>query len=92
VQGLVDVALLRNMAVKAGISEVKQQQDTVLLYPLTLDMKKAVALSSALKGQMMISAGAKPYYAVKIRKPLTALDTLREVLEAAASLPDLESE
>ncbi len=92
VQGLVDVALLRNMAVKAGISEVKQQQDTVLLYPLTLDMKKAVALSSALKGQMMISAGAKPYYAVKIRKSLTALDTLREVLEAAASLPDLESE
>ncbi len=90
VQGLVDVALLRNMAVRAGISEVKQQQDTVLLYPLALDMKKAVALSAALQGRMMISAGAKPYYAVKIRKPLTALDTLREVLEAAASVPDAE--
>ena len=83
VQGLVEVALLRNMAVTAGIAEVKQQQDAILLYPLVLDMQKAMALSSALKGRMMISAGAKPYFAVKIQKGLTALDTLREVLEEA---------
>ena len=83
VQGLVEVALLRNMAITAGIAEVKQQSDAVLLYPLALDMQKAVALSSALKGRMMISAGSKPYYTVKIQKGLSALDTLREVLEAA---------
>ncbi len=84
VQGLVEVALLRNMAVNAGIAEVKQQSDAILLFPLSLDMKKAMMLSSALKGRMMISAGSKPYYTVKIRKGLSALDTLREVLEAAA--------
>ncbi len=83
VQGLVEVALLRNMAVAAGIVEVKQQNDAVLLYPLALDMPKAMALSAALQGRMMISAGSKPYYTVKIRKGLSALDTLREVLEAA---------
>ncbi len=81
VQGLVEVALLRNMAVAAGIAEVKEQRDAVLLYPLKLDMQKAMILSSALKGRMMISAGSKPYYTVKIPKGLTALDVLREVLE-----------
>ncbi len=84
VQGLVEVALLRNMAVEAGITEVKEQRDAILLFPKVLDMEKAVMLSSALKGRMMISAGAKPYYTVKIQKGLTALDTLREVLEIRA--------
>ncbi len=86
VQGLVEVALLRNMAVGAGITEVRETRDAVLLYPAALDMKKAVALSAALKGRMMISAGSKPYYTVKMQKGLSALDTLREVLEAAQSL------
>ncbi len=81
VQGLVEVALLRNMAVAAGITEVREQRDAILLFPKVLDMEKASALSSALKNRMMISAGAKPYYTVKIQKGLTALDTLREVLE-----------
>ncbi|MBE6763998.1 MAG: transcription-repair coupling factor [Ruminococcaceae bacterium] len=85
VQGLVEVALLRNMAVAAGITEVKEQRDAILLYPKTLDMQKAMALSAVLKTRMMISAGAKPYYTVKIQKGLTALDTLREVLEIDTS-------
>jgi hypothetical protein len=34
---------------------------------------------------VLISAGAKPYFAVKIQKGLTALDTLREALEAASA-------
>ena len=81
VQGLVEVALLRNMAVAAGITEVREQRDAILLFPKVLDMEKAAALSSVLKNRMMISAGAKPYYTVKMQKGLTALDTLREVLE-----------
>jgi len=86
VQGLVEVALLRHMAVSAGILEVRQQGDTLLLYPVALQMPRAMALSAALKGRMMISAGSKPYYSVKIRPGLDSLDTLREVMEAAASL------
>lgn len=82
VQGLIDVALLRNLAAQNGIEEVKQQGDTVLLYPHSLDLPLAAALSAAMKGRMMVSAGAKPYYAVKIKKGLSELDTLRETLEA----------
>ncbi len=90
VQGLVEVALLRHMAIGAGFTEIKQQSDAILLYPLTLNMPRAIALSGALHGRMMVSAGSKPYFTVKIQKGLSALDTLREVLEAAASLDENE--
>jgi len=41
-------------------------------------------LSAALKGRVMISAGSKPYFAVRIDRTggKDALDTLREALEA----------
>lgn len=85
VQGLVDVALLRNMAAALGIREIKQQQDTLLLYPERLDMQLGGRMNAALKGRVMISAGGKPYYAVRIDRTggKNGLDTLREALEAA---------
>ena len=83
VQGLIDVALLRNMAEGLGIYEVKQQGDSLMLFPKALDMGVGGKLTAALKGRVMISAGKKPYYAVKIKKGLGPLDTLREALEAA---------
>ncbi len=85
VQGLIDVALLRNMAAALDIYEVKQQTDTLLLYQKSLNMEAGARMTAALKGRVLISAGAKPYFAVKIQKGLTALDTLREALEAASA-------
>ena len=83
VQGLIDVALLRNMAADCGIYEVKQQQDSLLLYQRRLDLEVGSRMSAALKGRVMINAGPKPYFALKIRSGLTPLDTLREALDAA---------
>ena len=83
VQGLIDVALLRNMAADCGIYEVKQQQDSLLLYQRQLDLEVGSRMSAALKGRVMINAGPKPYFALKIRSGLTPLDTLREALDAA---------
>ena len=91
VQGLVEVALLRSMAAAAGIFEIKQQQDTLLLMQHKLDLDMGARMSAALKGRVMISAGAKPYFAVSINPGLTALDTLREALEAAAPTEPAES-
>ena len=88
VQGLIDVALLRNMAASAGIYEVKQQQDTLLLYQRKLNMETGARMNAAMKGRVMISAGAKPYFAVRVKPGLTPLDTLREALEAAVPQGD----
>ena len=51
VQGLIDVALLRNMAAAAGIYEVKQQQDSLLLYQRKLDLEVGARMSAAMKGR-----------------------------------------
>ena len=88
VQGLIDVALLRNMAAQVGIYEIKQQADTLLLYQRKLDLDVGSRMSAAMKGSVMINAGPKPYFAVKIKKNLTALDTLREALGAVTDHGD----
>jgi len=84
VQGLVDVALLRNMAAAVGIREIKQQQESLLLYCEKLDVNLGGRLTAALPGRVMISAGKKPYIAVRIDRAggKNGLDTLREVLES----------
>ncbi len=90
VQGLVDVALLRNMAAALGIREIREQQGSLLLYPKKLDMAVGMRMNAALKGRVMISAAGKPYYAVRIDRSgdKDALDTLREALEAAQPRED----
>ncbi len=84
VQGLIDVALLRNMAADCGIYEVKQQDNSLLLFQRNLNMEIGSRMSAALKGRVMISAGAKPYITVKMPKGLPPLDALREALQAAS--------
>ncbi len=90
VQSLVDVALLRNMAAALGISDIKEQQNSLLLYTPRLDLALGSRLTAALKGRVMISAAGKPYYAVKIDRSggKDALDTLREALTAAQEETD----
>ena len=79
-----DVALLRNTAAACGIREIREQGGTLYLYSRTLDMAAGARLTGAMPGRVLISAGGKPYFAVKIdtRGGRDALDTLREALEA----------
>jgi transcription-repair coupling factor (superfamily II helicase) len=62
---------------------VKQSGDSLLLYQRTLDLDLGSRLSAALPGRVMISAGSKPYLAVKGKGGLTSLDILREAMQAA---------
>ena len=84
VQGLIDVALLRNTAAACGIKEIREQGGTLYLYPRTLDMAAGARLTAALPGRVLISAAGKPYYAVKIETKGggDSLDTLRQALDA----------
>ena len=82
VQGLIDVALLRNLAANIGIYEIRQTADTLLLYQRKLDLEVGSQMSAALSGRVMINAGPKPYLAVKGKAGLSSLDVLREALQA----------
>ncbi|HCC35247.1 MAG TPA: transcription-repair coupling factor [Ruminococcaceae bacterium] len=78
VRGLIDVAMLRNQAAGNGIYEISQKQDSLLLYPRHVDMQMVSKLAGAMKGRVMLSAGSKPYIAVKSKSG--AIDALREII------------
>ena len=85
------MALLRSMAAEAGICEVRQQQDSLLLMQNTLHMEGGRRLTLGMPGRVLISAGKKPYFQVKIKPGLTQLDTLREALEILCAPPEGDS-
>lgn len=82
VTGLVDVALVRNMASQMGIAEISQRANSVLLYPEKMDMVRAGNLATKLRGRVMVSAGAKPYITVKMLPNTEPIATIREALSA----------
>ncbi|MDD5953035.1 MAG: transcription-repair coupling factor [Oscillospiraceae bacterium] len=80
VKGLIEVALLRNMAAALHILEVKQQGDALLLYPAKVDMAQVEKLIKALHGRVSLSTGAKSFIRVRMRKDSKPLPYLRELL------------
>ena len=82
VKGLIDVSLVRNAASVAGIREISQRGDAVLLYPETLDMNRAGSLAVKLRGRVMVSGGTKPYITVKTPSGTDPIATIREALAA----------
>ena len=85
VQGLIDIALLRNMASQMGIFEVKQRDDYIMLYRDPMNMEFLEPLVKILKGRVKLSAGNKPYVSVKVTGKETPLQTLKQVLDILIS-------
>ena len=85
VQGLIDIALLRNMASQIGIFEVKQRDDYIMLYREPMNMEFLEPLIKILIGRVKLSAGNKPYVSVKVTGKETPLQTLKQVLEILIS-------
>ncbi len=85
VKGLIDIALLRGMAGRLGVTEVKQQGEALLLYVQKLDMEQVGALVKLMQGRVLLSAGSRPYLSVKLggRPPLKALSEVLEAMEQA---------
>ena len=81
VQGLIDIALLRNTASEFGVSEIKQQGNMLLLYKSSIDMEETGRLVKAMGGRVLISAGSRPYLSVKMGGQ-TPLEALSEILKA----------
>ncbi len=81
VKGLIDIALLRGTASELGVSEVKQQGESLLLYMAELDMERVGKLVKGMNGRVLLSAGSRPYLSVKLRRGQSPLKALEEVLE-----------
>lgn len=79
VLGLIDIAQIRNKAYSWKISEIKQNESTILLYFKDIKDEKVSYILTKFKGRCMINAGAKPYAAVKFPKDTPPLDALKEI-------------
>lgn len=80
VNGLLQIALLRNRASHLGIREIRQQEGKLLLFRDGFDMKSVGSLVAAMRGRVMLNAGTKPYISVKIPAGTEPLETLRDTL------------
>ena len=88
VNGLITVALLRNMAMNQGIFEITQRDNMILFYPHTLDMRRAARLVQEIKGRAVVNAGEKPYIGVRLIKNDDPLFIMQESLHIMNDLPE----
>ncbi len=79
VMGLIDIALIRNKASAMGIYEIKQNENSLLLYIDSIKREEVGILISKLKGQAMLSATQKPYIAVRYQGKINPLNSLKEI-------------
>ena len=79
VMGLVDIALVRNRAAAIGVYEIRQNDTSLLLYLNDIRRKEVPELIGKLAGRAMLSAGGKPYIAVRVKKTDKVIDTLKAI-------------
>lgn len=77
--GLVEISLLRNVAIKLGVYEITQRNGSVLFYMNEPDINLVMALNREMKGRVLLSAGKKAYIAVKLGYE-SSLETVRNSL------------
>lgn len=81
VQGLIDIALVRNKAYSMGIYEIRQNENSLLLYVKEIKSPEVADLLIALNGKAMLCAGTKPYLSVKCREGVSSLDMLKKIFK-----------
>lgn len=81
VAGLLDVALVRNGAAQLGIREITQRGTNLLFFTeAPPSVETIVTLTQGMRGRVMVSGGAKPYFTVRPQKGQKPLDVIREVI------------
>ena len=82
VMGLIDIALVRSRAAAMGVYEIRQNDGSLLLYLSNIRRKEVPELIGRLPGRAMLSAGGKPYIAVRLQKGETPPKLLKELFGA----------
>ena len=81
VNGLIDIALIRNRAHALGVYEIRQNDSEVQLYVKELKSPTVADLLIALGGKATLNAGKKPYLGVKCPAGAAAIPTLKRIFK-----------
>lgn len=79
VLGLIDIALIRNIAYSLGIYEIRQSETSILLYIKSIKSDACGEMLKKLRGQALLNAGNKPYIAVRFPKNMPVIDVLKGI-------------
>lgn len=81
VEGLIDIALIRNKAYEFSITEIRQNEDRLLLYVKEIKSPQTADLLIKLNGKADLNSGTRPSLSVRCPNGLTALDMLKKIFE-----------
>lgn len=79
VLGLIDIALVRNIAYSLGVYEIRQNDTSVLLYIKDIHSEGTKKVIKSMPGQAMLNAGNKPYIAIRFPKDMPILQVLKNI-------------
>lgn len=82
VQGLIDIAQLRNRCAALNITEVSDKTGEMRIYFSYFDINDMMILLKNYKGRALVQNGDKPYVAIKLYKNQTTLDTLKQFIDS----------
>lgn len=85
VEGLVEIALLRNTAAQIGIYEIGQRGDRLLLYWDNIDLRSAMRLDQNFSRRVKVNATGRSYVALTVEKPNMTLHDLKQALNVLAA-------
>lgn len=81
VWGLIEIALLRNTALNLNITEITERNGSLLFYSADVDIRIVSILNAFMRGRVTLSAGKRPYVAVKLIPQESNIETLSEALK-----------
>ncbi len=87
---LMKIALMRSAARSCGITDIKQKLDSVLFFTAEPEPQHLAALIHAMKGRVLYSIGAKPYFTLKISAKEHLLDEMNQFLTTYSKLKSSE--
>ena len=89
---LLDIALLRSKASKAGVSEIRQQKDRLIFTFTKPDIMKMSYLcgDDEFKGRLLLNAGSNPYLSIRINQKETPLELSTKVIDKYSAIEEKE--
>ncbi len=88
---LMKIALLRAMARENGVLDIKQKQDSVLFFVSEPQPELLSKLVHAMKGRLLYSISAKPYFTLRIKEKDHLLEEMNLFLQTYTELKNAEA-
>ncbi|HOO25930.1 MAG TPA: transcription-repair coupling factor, partial [Clostridiales bacterium] len=81
VTGLINIALIRSLAVKHGIYEIGQRQNALAFFSEDFDIAKINRLAQRMRGRVRVVPGDRAHFIIKTVATESLLDLLKRVFD-----------